>query len=67
MDEAAVLLLWTVGKGAVALTSSSKSERTKAIADTEQLRDLTQEEMSEIDSVGRTVYHRAYVSPSFFR
>ena len=62
VDETAVLLLWTMGKGAVALTSSSKEERIRDIANVEGLPDLTKEEIYEIDSVGRKVHYRAYVS-----
>ena len=62
VDEAAVLLLWTMQKGAVALTSSSKDERIKAFAETENLPDLSKDEIDEIESAGRKVYFRHYVS-----
>lgn len=62
VDETAVLLLWTMQKGAVALTSSSREERIKQFAETEDLPDLTTEEMDEIDAIGRKVHFRGYVS-----
>jgi diketogulonate reductase-like aldo/keto reductase len=64
VDEAGVLLLWTIGHGVVALTSSTKSENLKKMVETEELRDLTQEEMDEIDETGRSIHFRAYVSAS---
>jgi len=64
VDESGVLLLWTMQKGAVALTSSSKEERIKKFADTETLPELTKEEIDEIDKAGRKVHFRGYVSCS---
>jgi diketogulonate reductase-like aldo/keto reductase len=65
VDEAGVLLLWTIGHGVVALTSSTKPENLKKMVETEELRDLTQEEMDEIDEIGRSIHFRAYVSASY--
>jgi diketogulonate reductase-like aldo/keto reductase len=62
VDEASVLLLWTMGHGVVALTSSTKPENLQKMVDTEGLPDLSKEDMEEIDSVGRSVHFRAYVS-----
>ena len=65
VDEASVLLLWTMQQGVVALTSSSQESRIQKLAETEELPDLSKAEMDEIDSVGRQVHHRAYVSYAF--
>ena len=62
VDEAAVLLLWTIGKGAVAVTTSGNPDNIKKMAATEQLRDLTKAEIDEIDQAGRKVHFRGYVS-----
>ena len=64
VDEAGVLLLWTIGHGVVALTSSTKPKNLEKMVETEELRDLTQEEMDEIDETGKSVHFRAYVSVS---
>jgi diketogulonate reductase-like aldo/keto reductase len=65
VDEIAVLLLWTMGMNVVALSSSLRDERIKAIAATESLPDLTKEDMEEIESAGRKVHFRHYVSDRF--
>lgn len=62
VDEAGVLLLWTMGHGVVALTSTTRPENLQKMAETEALPDLTAEEMEEIDAIGKTIHFRAYVS-----
>ena len=65
IDTTTVLLLWTMGKGVVAITSSSKDENIKKLGEIDTLPDLTRDEMNEIERVGRTVHYRATVSVSF--
>ncbi|EIW69720.1 hypothetical protein TREMEDRAFT_29854 [Tremella mesenterica DSM 1558] len=60
VDETQVSLLWQVCRGIVAVTSSTKAENLAKIAATERLRDLTEEELTEIEDVGKTVHFRAY-------
>jgi diketogulonate reductase-like aldo/keto reductase len=59
-DEANVLLKWTIQKGVVAITTSSNEGRIQKMAGVSKLEDLTDEEMEEIDRVGRGVHFRAY-------
>jgi len=58
VDEAGVLLLWIFAKGAVAITSSGDEERIRKMADLEKVRDLTKEEVGEIDEAGGKVHYR---------
>ncbi|ORX40090.1 NADP-dependent oxidoreductase domain-containing protein [Kockovaella imperatae] len=60
VDEAAVLYLWTIGKNVVAVTTSGNPENIKKMAATEDLPDLTKEEMEEIEQAGRKVHYRRY-------
>lgn len=62
MDEAAVLILWVMAKGAVCITSSGDAGRIQKMANTEKLRDLTKEEVTRIDEAGRKVHFRHWVS-----
>ena len=62
VDEASVLFLWTTGKGVAPITTSGNPKNLKKMAATEKLRDLTKEEMDEIDSVGRKIHFKGYVS-----
>lgn len=65
-DEANVLLKWTVQKGVVAITTSSNEGRIQKMAGVDKLDKLSDEEMAEIDKVGRSVHFRSYaVSLSF--
>ena len=59
-DEANVLLKWTIQKGVVAITTSSNEGRIQKMAGVSKLEDLTDEEMEEIDRVGRGIHFRAY-------
>ena len=61
VDEAAVLYLWTVGKGVVAVTTSKNPKNIIKMAETEGMRDLTKEEIKEIEEAGRKVHYRRYV------
>lgn len=60
VDEATVLLNWTIQKGVVAVTTSSKKENMEKMVRSEKLPELTQDEMSEIETVGKGIYFRAY-------
>ncbi|WWC99666.1 hypothetical protein V866_006570 [Kwoniella sp. B9012] len=61
VDTAAVLLLWTVGKGVVAVTTSTKENNIKKIVQVDnELPDLTKEEIDEIESAGRKIHFRNY-------
>ena len=58
-DPTAVLLLWVIGKGGIAVTSSANESRIDRIAALEDPSiNLTKDEMDEIERVGRTVYAR---------
>jgi diketogulonate reductase-like aldo/keto reductase len=59
-DEANVLLKWTIQKGVVAITTSSNEGRIQKMAGVGNLEDLTDEEMEEIDRVGRGIHFRSY-------
>ena len=65
-DEANVLLKWTIQKGVVAITTSSNEERIKKMAAVDKLQSLSDEEMEEIDRVGRGVHFRSYAVSSFW-
>ncbi|GAA5929255.1 uncharacterized protein JCM15063_004099 [Sporobolomyces koalae] len=60
VDAAAALLLWTRAKGVVAVTASGNEGRIKKLAQVQELPDLTQEEVDEIEQVGRKIHFRAY-------
>jgi len=62
VDASAVLLLWTINKGVVAVTTSGNPKNIEKMAAIESLRDLTKEEIEEIDTAGRKVHFRYYVS-----
>lgn len=59
-DEANVLLKWTVQMGVVAITTSSNEGRIQKMASIDKLDNLTDEEMAEIDKVGRGIHFRSY-------
>ena len=65
VDSATVLLLWTIAKGVVAVTASTNPDNIKKIAAADGLPDLTKEDMEEIESAGRKVHFRHYVSVAF--
>ncbi|WVQ98398.1 hypothetical protein IAU59_005521 [Kwoniella sp. CBS 9459] len=58
VDEAMVLILWTLSKGVVCITSSGEEGRIRKMAGTESLRDLNAEEIKAIDQAGRKVHFR---------
>ncbi|BGP40924.1 hypothetical protein JCM10450v2_004928 [Rhodotorula kratochvilovae] len=60
VDATLALLLWTRAKGVVAVTTSSKEERIKKLALTQELPDLAKEEVDEIEQLGRKIHFRAY-------
>ncbi|CEQ41299.1 SPOSA6832_03014 [Sporobolomyces salmonicolor] len=60
VDAAAALLLWTRAKGVVAVTASGNAERIKKLSQTQELPNLTKEEVEEIEAAGRQIYYRAY-------
>lgn len=57
-----MLILWTYAKGAVCITSSSDGDRVKRMAATERVRDLSKEEVEQIDEAGRRIHFRHWVS-----
>ncbi|WWC66240.1 uncharacterized protein I206_100141 [Kwoniella pini CBS 10737] len=60
IDSASVLLLWTINKGVVAVTTSTKPKNLEKIVSIEDLPDLSKEEIDEIEQAGRKVYFRHY-------
>lgn len=66
VDAAMALLLWTRAKGVVAVTASGNSDRIHKLALTQELPDLTAEEVSEIEQLGRKIHFRAYVRSPLF-
>ena len=59
IDANAVLLLWIRAKGAIAVTSSSKTQRIDKLIAFDKLPNLDQKDVEEIEKVGRTIYWRA--------
>jgi diketogulonate reductase-like aldo/keto reductase len=62
LDESSVLLLWNISKGVNAVTTSTKVENLKKMLTVSELPFLSQEEIDEIDSVGKKIHFRSYVS-----
>ncbi|WRT64123.1 uncharacterized protein IL334_001052 [Kwoniella shivajii] len=60
VDAQSVLLLWTIQKGVVAVTTSTKVKNIEKIVQVDTLPDLTQEEIKEIEETGRKVHFRNY-------
>jgi diketogulonate reductase-like aldo/keto reductase len=60
VDEGTVLLLWTMAKGVVAVTASTKVENLKKMSEIQTWGDLTAEEIKEIEEAGRKVHFRGY-------
>ncbi|KAK8865913.1 hypothetical protein IAR55_001061 [Kwoniella newhampshirensis] len=60
VDPTSVLLLWTIQKGAVAVTTSTREENIKTLASVDGLPDLTADEIKEIEETGRKVHYRHY-------
>lgn len=63
IGEAEVLLLWTVGTGAVAVSASGNPKNIKALAEvySGKVPTLTKEEIEEITEVGKKIHWRNYV------
>ncbi|ORY32558.1 NADP-dependent oxidoreductase domain-containing protein [Naematelia encephala] len=64
VDESSVLLLWTMNKGVVAVTTSGNPDNIKKLAGLANLPDLSSEEIKEIEEAGKKVHYRYYVSRS---
>jgi len=65
VDEAQVLLLWTIQNNVVAITSSTREENLRKLVEVDGLVDLTEEERKEIEEVGRKVHFRHYTEHMF--
>lgn len=61
VDASGVLLLWVMAKGGVCITSSSDEARIAKMASLENVRDLTEDEVREIDEAGAKVHFRQWV------
>lgn len=61
VDAAMALILWQRSKGVVVVTASGNAERIKKLSLTQELPDLTKEEVDKIEAVGRKIHYRAYV------
>jgi diketogulonate reductase-like aldo/keto reductase len=61
IDVASVLLLWTIQKGVVAITSSGNPDNIRRIAAVDALEDLTEQDIRDIDEAGKQVHFRHYV------
>ncbi|OCF33353.1 aldose reductase [Kwoniella heveanensis CBS 569] len=60
VDIANVLQLWTIQYGAVAVTTSTKPDNIKKLAEVDSLPDLTSEEVKEIEEAGKKIHFRHY-------
>jgi len=60
IDTAAVLLLWTIQKGVVAITTSGNPDNIAKIAAVDGLEDLTEQDIRDIDEAGKQVHFRHY-------
>ncbi|BEI83838.1 hypothetical protein CcaverHIS002_0404420 [Cutaneotrichosporon cavernicola] len=60
LDPASVLLLWTVQKGVVAVTSSKSEGNLRKIGAINTLPDLSLEEITAIDEAGKKIHFRFY-------
>lgn len=62
VDSSGVLLLWIMAKGGVCITSSGDSGRIEKMANLEKVRNLSKEEVGQIDEAGKKVHFRQWVS-----
>lgn len=62
IDSATILLLWTVQKNVVAVSTSGNPDNIRKIAEVNTLPDLSAEDMAAIDEAGKKVHFRHYVS-----
>ncbi|ODN84497.1 hypothetical protein, variant 2 [Cryptococcus amylolentus CBS 6039] len=60
LDSTAVLILWTIQKGVIAVTTSKTDKRIESLVAIDDLPDLTAEEVKEIEEVGSKVHFRHY-------
>ncbi|KAL1410576.1 hypothetical protein Q8F55_004589 [Vanrija albida] len=60
IEPSTVLLLWTVQKNVVAITTSNNPERIAKLAQIDSLPDLSAEEIAAIDEAGKKVHFRHY-------
>jgi len=60
VTEEQVLTKWTLAKGVLPITTSSKKDRLVTMLETRSLPDLTQAEVDQIDELGKTVHRRRY-------
>lgn len=60
IEPSTVLLLWTVQKNVVAITTSNNPERIKKLAEIDSLPDLSAAEIAAIDEAGKKVHFRHY-------
>jgi len=60
VDTSAVLIKWLKANQIVCVTMSTKEERIMATAENGLLPDLTEEEVEEISTVGKSAYFRFY-------
>lgn len=60
LDAASVLLLWTIQKGVVAVTSSKNEANIRKIAALDSAPDLSADEVAQIDAAGKTIHFRHY-------
>lgn len=60
VDIGTVLLLWTIQSGAVAVTTSTRSENIRKLAAISELEDLTADDMKAIADGGKSVHFRFY-------
>ncbi|KAF9246140.1 NADP-dependent oxidoreductase domain-containing protein [Melanogaster broomeanus] len=60
VSDSQVLIKWLKQNDVLVVTTSSKAERLRGYLDTENLPDLTEEEMDLIETTGATFYKRAF-------
>ncbi|KAF9013966.1 NADP-dependent oxidoreductase domain-containing protein [Cyathus striatus] len=60
-----VLTKWLFSKNAIVVTTTSKANRIKEFLDTENVPDLTPEEIQAIESAGSKLYKRVYMTRVF--
>jgi diketogulonate reductase-like aldo/keto reductase len=59
-DIGTVLLQWTIQSGVVAVTTSTRSENIKKLANLFKQEDLTDQDLKDIEAAGRSVHFRFY-------
>ncbi|KAG8876661.1 hypothetical protein FRB98_007095, partial [Tulasnella sp. 332] len=61
ISDEQILLKWSLSKGVLPVTMSSKKERLALMVQTPGLPGLEQADMDQIDDAGRKAHHRAYI------